>query len=72
MKNAATSYQKTLITYATGSKVMAYLSYKADADANQDLTFDQFCTAFDRQMIIHEQNRPINPVSCKKEACIWN
>lgn len=66
-----TTAQLTLIAYAKGQKSMAFLAYKNDPTASQDLTFAQFCTAFDKLMIQHEMNRPINPITKKKELPIW-
>lgn len=67
-----TTAQLTLIAYAKGQKSMAFLAYKADQTAvNKELTFEQFCEAFDKLMIQHEQNQPINPVARKKELPIW-
>jgi hypothetical protein len=66
-----TTYQKTLIAYANGQKSIAFLAFKNDPTSNKELNFNQFCIAFDKLMIQHKCNRPINPISKKQELPIW-
>ncbi len=66
------TFQKTLIAYAKGQKTMAFIAYKNDETAiNKKITFKQFCEAFDKIMIQHEMNQPINPITKKRELPIW-
>jgi hypothetical protein len=50
---------------------MAFLAFKNDPTSNKELNFNQFCIAFDKLMIQHKCNRPINPISKKQELPIW-
>jgi hypothetical protein len=70
-QKAMTTFQKTLIAYSKGQKSMAFIAYKNDPTANKNFTFSEFCAAFDKLMIQHEMNRPINPITKKRELPIW-
>lgn len=42
-----THFQKTLNCYENTSKAMAYLAFKADPNANEGVSFQQFCEGMD-------------------------
>ena len=67
-----TTAQNTMIEYINGQKEIAFLAYKSDETAvNTNVSFDVFCSSMDKMVLNHINSRPINPVSNKKDKCIW-
>lgn len=59
-----TTFRKTLETYKTGNKSMAFSAFKNDPNANEGVTFESFCKFMDKTIgNVHS----ISPASGKKE-----
>jgi hypothetical protein len=67
-----TIFQKTLIEFNRGSKMNAFIMFLQDETSNSDnMSFNQFCSVFEKMTKNHINNLAINSVTKKREKPIW-
>ena len=51
-----THFQATMAYYKLGHKETAFQMFLSDPNANDGISFEQFCTSFDKMVIAQAQN----------------